>query len=236
MRKSLIVVAVLLSAAWASAQNARAPIEPNAAPEATPPTIVFSLTFPQATPPFFNIAIESTGRAEYKSTPGLKNEGDPYLLEFTASEPTRTRLFELARQLNFFQGNYEYNKKVAFTGTKTLTFKNGAEEHTTNYNWSQSPQIQEITVIFQNISNTIEMGRQLQDKYRFDKLGVDAILASMENEAKENRLGELQILQPILTRMAKDSSLMNISRRRADFLISKIPPGAATATNSPANP
>ena len=236
MRKSLIIVAVLLSAVWASAQNAQAPIEPNAAPEATPPTIVFSLTFPQATPPFFNVAIESTGRSEYKSTPGLKNEGDPYLLEFTASEATRTRLFELARQLNFFQGHYEYDKKVAFTGTKTLTFKNGAEEHTANYNWSQSPQIQEITTTFQNISSTIEMGRQLQDKYRFDKLGVDAILASMENEAKENRLGELQILQPILSRMAKDSSLMNISRRRAEFLLSKVPAGAATASASPPNP
>ena len=238
MLKLLVVVffvLVVAIAAWP--QNAQAPIEPKSEnPAAAPPEIHFTLTFPQATPPFFTVAIEATGRAEYKSTPDLKNEGDPYTIEFTASEATRTRLFELARQLNFFQGNYDYNKKVAFTGTKTLTFKNGTEQHQTTYNWSQSPQIQEITTTFLNISNTIEMGRQLRDKYRYDKLGVDAILASMETEAKDNRLAELQIIEPTLSRMAKDTSLMNISRRRAEFLLSKVPPGTATASTGQPQP
>ena len=227
MRNALTFLFAVLTCCCACAQTASTPIEPNDTPQAAPPVITFTLSFPGATPPFYTIAIESTGRSEYKSTPQPKNEGDPYLLEFVASESTRTRLFELARQLNFFQGNYDYGKKIAFTGDKTLTFKNGADEHTTTYNWSQSLQIQEITTTFQNISNTIEIGRQLQDKYRYDKLGIDAILATMETEAKDDHLAELQILQPILSRMAKDTALMNISRRRAEYLLSKIPPGAA---------
>jgi len=237
MRKLFILVLILLAGVTAHAQGMQTHLQPSAPPQDTPPTIVFTLSFPGATPPFFNIAIEDTGLAEYKSTPDLKNQGDPYEVKFTASDLARTRLFELARQLNFFQGNYDYSKsKVAFTGTKTLTFKNGTDEHTTNYNWSQSPQIQEITLTFQNISNTIEMGRQLADKYRYDKLGVDAILSTMEQEAKENHLAELQILQPILSRMAKDPGLMNISRRRAEFLLSKMPPGTSTANSAPGHP
>ena len=233
--RNLFLIAVLLTAAFAFSQNASVPLEPKSeSPSAAPPEIHYTQSFPGATPPFYTIAIESTGRAEYKSTPEASNEGDPYLVEFVASDPTRERLFELARQANFFDGDFDYTKtKIAFTGTKTLTFKNGAQEHTTSYNWSQTPQIQEITQIFQGISNTVEMGRQLQEKYRFDKLGVDSILTSMENEAKDGHLEELQIIQPLLTRMAKDASLMNISRRRADFLLSKIPAGAATPAPAP---
>ena len=235
MSKLLLFIAVLLTAVGSFAQDAGVPIEPKSEnPGAAPPEIHFTLSFPGGTPPFYTIAVESTGRAEYKSTPDANNAGDPYLVEFVASEPTRERLFELARQLNFFDGDFDYTKtKVAFTGTKTLTFKNGAQEHTTSYNWSQTPQIQEITQIFQNISNTVEMGRQLQEKYRYDKLGVNSILTSMESEAKDDRLAELQILQPLLTRMSKDTSLMNISRRRADFLLSKIPPGTAISSPAP---
>lgn len=223
-----------LCMAWmvAVAQDAEPHLHPQEAqPQKDAPIISFTMSFPQGTPPFYNMAVDSSGRAEYKSTPQPNNQGDPYMLKFTASDATRTRLFELAKQLDFFRGSYDYTKsKVAFTGTKTLSFRNGKEEHETTYNWSQNPQIQEITNLFQSLEETIELGRQLQDKYRFDKLGVDAILKSLEEEAKDNRLAEIQAIQPILERIANDPNMMNISRRRADFVLSKIPKGAAIET------
>ncbi|MGZ4788737.1 MAG: hypothetical protein ACXVZX_09470, partial [Terriglobales bacterium] len=224
MLKALILVVTAFLCTFVLAQDAEPHLEPDQTPEKTPPIITFTLNFPEFKPPFYNISVESSGRSEYKSTPQPNNVGDPYLLKFVMSEPARTRLFEAARQLNFFRGNFEYTKsKVAFTGTKTLTFKNAKEEHETTYTWSDNPMIQEITTTFQNISETIELGRQLEDKYRYDKLGVDAILKVMEQEAKDKRLIELQAIQPILTRVAKDPTLMNISRRRAEFLLTKVP-------------
>ena len=226
-------VSLFCLSAFAAAQSAQPHLDPNNRPDKSPPSIVFTLDFPQATPPFYNIAIESSGNAEYKSTPQPKDTGDPYQLRFVASQATAARLFDLARQVNFFQGNFDYTRRrVAFTGTKTLYFRNATDEHQTSYNWSDNPQIQEITTIFQNISETIELGRQLADKYRFDKLGVDAILKTLEDEARSNHLAEIQSIQPTLTRIVKDPSVMNISRRRAEFLLSKIPPGATIASQS----
>lgn len=217
----------------AAAQNAQPHLHPQEVqPQKDAPIISFTLDFPQGTPPFYNIAIDSTGRAEYKSTPKPKNEGDPYELKFVASLPTRTRLFELARELNFFRGNFNYTRsKIAFTGTKTLMFRNGQEEHQTSYNWSDNPRIQEITTLFQNMEQTIELGRQLEDKYRFDKLGVDAVLKALEQDAKENRLAEIQAIEPILTKVLRDPGVMNISRRRAEFLLSKIPKSEQAAAS-----
>jgi hypothetical protein len=86
--------------------------------------------------------------------------------------------------------------------------------------------MQEITKIFQNISETIELGRSIADKYRFDKLGVDAEMKKLEQAAKDDRTAELQAISPILTKIAKDPGMMNITRRRAEFLLAKIPKSA----------
>lgn len=232
MLKRSIFAAVCLWGSFALAQNTQPHLEPGQASEKTPPIVTFTLNFPDYKPPFYSISIESSGRAEYKSTPEANNVGDPYIVKFVASEATRTRLFDAARQSNYFDGKWEYTKnRVAFTGTKTLTFKNSDQEHTTTYNWSENPTIQEVTALFQNIAEAIELGRQLEDKYRYDKLGVDAILKILEQDAKDKRLAELQAIQPILFRVAKDSSLMNISRRRAEFLLTQVPKDATVLSN-----
>ena len=106
MRKILILVLLCLLCSFAGAQSASPNLNPDQAnqPEKTPPEISFTLNFPAASPPFYNIAIDSTGRAEYKSTPLPNHEGDPYAVKFVASEPTRTRIFDLAQKLDYFRG------------------------------------------------------------------------------------------------------------------------------------
>ena len=67
------------------------------------------------------------------------------------------------------------------------------------------------------------MGRSIADKYRFDKLGVDSELRKLEQATRDQRTAELQAIEPILSRIAKDSGMMNITRRRAEALLAKIP-------------
>lgn len=222
MRKAIILITVLLACVSAVGQSANPPISPGDATNPVP-TITFSQNWPEAIPPFYSIAIAANGQASYQATPKANNEGDPYLVKFEASAETKAKLFDLAKALNHFNGNWNYKKnRIAFTGDKTLTYKNGIEEYRTTYNWSDNLQIQKITSIFQGISETVELGRLLTEKYRFDKLGVDAELKKLESAAKAGRLEEIQAIQPILSKIAKDSSMMNITRRRAEFLLSKI--------------
>lgn len=230
MRKvALLLIALLLSLA-ATAQNAEPNLSPDDATAAQAgPVVTFTQSWPAATPAFFSVAVSATGRVAYQSS-AKEQTGDPYALKFTMSPENQKLVFHVADQLKHFNGNWDYKKgKIAFTGTKTLAFKNADQAFTTTYNWSDNVQIQQLTTLFQSISETIELGRKLADTYRFDKLGVDAVLKSMEEAAKNNQLAEIQAVQPILSKLAKDSSLMNISRRRAEFLLSKIPKDAAVA-------
>lgn len=228
-RKFALMAAVLLVCAQVGlAQTVGAVTEmPSIPADATPPVVVFSQVWPDAMPPYYSVAVDSTGRTTYYSTPKSADSGDPYTMRFTLSPEAQQRVFDLARQLKYFQGNFDFKKgKIAFTGRKTLYFQNGKEEHQTSFNWSDNLAIQQLTKLFQDISETVEIGRVISEKYRFDKLGVDSEMKKLEQASKDDRVSELQAIQPILTRIANDTGMMNITRRRADALLAKIPQAA----------
>jgi hypothetical protein len=218
---------LVLSAILAGPILAQTPdLEPNAEPSAPVPTVSFDFVWATSDPSHYFIAIESTGRAAYRSerqadTPQAASE--PYTLKFTASEPTRNRIFELTRALNYFQGDFEYRKsKVAQSGIKTLAFKDGPRQFQTQYNWSSNASVQELTSIFQGISQTVEFGRRLEYLYHHDKLGLDAELKRMEELANENQLRELQVEEPLLRQLANDKSLLHLVQQRAQKLLARV--------------
>src|SRR3954466_761985 len=72
---------------------------------AAAPTVSFELTWPQADPQWYSVSVSSTGAATYKSQPRLQDHetaGDPFTVEFTATEETRARIFELAKAVDYF--------------------------------------------------------------------------------------------------------------------------------------
>jgi hypothetical protein len=197
------------------------------------PTISFDLVFPNSVPSHYAVSIQSTGKAAYRSNPEVSSgsgSGDPYIVKFTASEATSRRIFELTKQADFFKKDFDYKKtRIANTGNKTLTYTEGPQpdfgaytngvRYQTTYVWSQNPAIQELTAIFNNISNTMEAGRRLEFDQKYDKLGLDAELKQMENLQKAGQLAEVQAIAPTLRAIAADSTVMHIARASAQKLL-----------------
>src|SRR4051812_26493098 len=71
----------------------------------------------------YEIEVDADGHAAYKSTgkpDAQSGEVDTLNKEFNLSPATRSRIFELARQADYFNGSFDFTKnKVAFTGKKT---------------------------------------------------------------------------------------------------------------------
>lgn len=215
-----LLVTVLLSAiSFAQSHD----VQPTYTDEsAAVPTISFELNWREADPQWYSVSISSTGVAIYKSQPHLQNNetaGDPFTMEFTATEETRIKIFQLAKAVNYFQGDFEFKGNIAKTGTKTLTYRDGTKESHTTINYSGNSQLMQEVSIFQNISNTMELGRRLAYQIRFDKLGVDALLKRMEELDKQGSLLEIQAIEPVLKQIATDRSFMNIARQRAQRLL-----------------
>ncbi|MBZ5630097.1 MAG: hypothetical protein LAO06_14655 [Acidobacteriia bacterium] len=231
--RTLIAVCVL--AALSGVTSAQTPNPELASPN--PPIIGFDFILPGSDPPHYSIAVEPDGKAAYRSDqvpPSDNVPGEPYIVKFTVSEPTRARLFDLTRALHCFQGDFEYHGgRLANMGAKTLKCVFADRESHTTYNYTTNQQLQELTTIFQNISNTLEYGRRLAYLHRYDKLGLEAELKSMEEQAKDNRLGELQAVAPELERILNDTGIINVTRRRAEHLLQLIKSDPAARAAAP---
>jgi hypothetical protein len=225
-----VVLASLKFALSATAQN------PDPVENPPIPTVTFNCLWEVATPQLYTITARSTGSAHYVSGNPVRKSDDPaqaadpdYTLEFTLSSPGAAKVFALATQAKYFDGDFDYKKHgVADTGAKTLTYADLKRHFQTTYNWSENAAIDQLTSYFQGISSTIEHGRKLQFLHRYDKLGLEAHLKGMEDEAQSHYLAELQIIAPVLESIASDSSVMNIARQRARRLLQT---ARAEATN-----
>ena len=199
------------------------------------PTVIFDLNFPGAVPGHYTVAVNSSGDAAYQSNGDETNpapdqsNGEANVVRFTMSEAARTRVLRLAQKLNYFSGNFDYTRnRVANTGVKILIFADPTRHNTTTYNYSQNPDIQELTRFFQSVSATLEYGRKLERDLRYDKLDLPKQLQQMVNDAEEKELGELQAIVPVLQKISGDPSVMRIARVNSDRLLAMA--GAPLAT------
>jgi len=182
-------------------------------------SISFSLDFPQSSPEHYQISVESDGHTHYQSTGKISADydaRDDYDTDFTLSDATRAHIFELAAQAHYFSGKIDSgNKKLAFTGTKKLVYKDGQRNASAEYNYSPQPAVQQLTTLFQSIAATLEFGRRLTYYHRYQKLALDDELTHMEDEARRGELAELGAVSPILQQIYDDNSVMNVVRARA---------------------
>jgi hypothetical protein len=202
-----------------------------AQPGAAPATVSFSLDFPQSIPDHYVITVSSDRHASYESTGKLtpqSDPGDPFAEDFTMSADTCKKIFELAAKAKYFEGQVDSgNKKLASTGVKVLKYSEASRNTEATYNYSPNPAVQQLTAIFQNISSTLEFGRRLEFYHHHQKLALEEELKRMEEMAKSKSLDEIQALAPILQSIIADHSVLNVTRARAQRLLS----GANVAAN-----
>ena len=195
------------------------------APAQKDATIKFTFDFPGSVPDHYSISVDSGGHASYTSG-GQKSAGsdpdEPFHYDFTVSASNRARIFDLAARARYFAGDINYAKHaVASTGNKTLSYKDAQRNTQATYNYSTNQAVQQLTSIFQNISATLEFGQRLQFEHKYQKLALEEELKHMEEAARQNSLQEIQAVAPILKQIVADSSVINVTRARAERLLAK---------------
>jgi hypothetical protein len=186
------------------------------------PTVSFNFDFPGSEPDHYVITVAQDGSSTYESSGKLNpDNSDTSHLEFTASEASRKKIFDLARQSHYFEREVDSKKSVAFTGNKVLSYKDAARNFQVKYNYSMLLPVQELTQYFQRLSTTLEYGRRLRYFHRYQKLALNDELKKMEQASQENMLQELQAVAPVLSEIAKDPTVMNIDRARALRLLGR---------------
>ncbi len=223
MRGPVLLTLLLWAGSGLALAQDSSPAPDSASP--APPSVTFTQAFPRAVPAYLSLRVDSARHAAYESRreegePGQPELGEPYRVEFAISEVTARRIFALAESLHYFEGDWDFKKhRIADTGRKTLIYSDSTRTHQTTYNWSENHEVQELTDIFQGIASTQEAAYELDRLRRFDRLGLNSQLERMEELAKSGYLRELQVIAPLLEKLANDREIMNIARKRAQHLL-----------------
>jgi len=181
------------------------------------PRLVYSKSFPGSVPAFVELSIERNGDTQYKEA-----LDDDQPLKFQLAEADTTEIFGLVDKLGRFTHALESPLKVAFMGTKTYHFENGAEKNEVKYNFSEDPDARLLQDWFERIVETEQCLISLERAAKYDKLGVNKSLLLLQTSFERKRLVAPQQLLPLLDRIAKNETYMHMSRERAAGLADAI--------------
>jgi len=190
-----------------------------------PAVVTFTLDFPASQPERYSIRVQSDGSARYQSSgrlPANPDETDSFDLDFKVAAATRQKIFDLAAKAGYFQKDVDsHHKGLAFTGGKTVSYKDARRSGESTYNYSAIPAVQELTSLMQSLAATLEFGHRLQYDRHYQKLALDEELKRMEEMARTNQLVEVTAIQPILDQIVADPSVINVTRARAQRLLER---------------
>src|SRR5271167_1465067 len=143
--KLRFALAALLFSLSALAQQA-----PRSAPSATDQALVeFNFEWNEGIPwQSYSIQVQVDGKTHFDGIPNPSQGGDtdPVQQDFAMSEANREKTFDLARKLDYFRGDFDSHlKHIAQTGAKTLVYKSAQVHGSTTFNYSQNPDVQQLT-------------------------------------------------------------------------------------------
>ncbi len=207
----------ILMTALASAQNPQLQLKTSA----QFPTVIFNAVRWNADPSYYSIAIDATGTATYLCAPeGLEKTGSPFTTEFQVSDRTRRIVLNLAQKLDYFAGNYgDLQSSPETHSVYTLAYRYGSVNNQYTYSRSSDADIEELTSVLEEVSQTFEYGRKLSESELHNHRAIGPQLDAMKSKADRHALRDLPALLPILRNVAADPSLDVDTRKQATALI-----------------
>jgi hypothetical protein len=202
----LIALSLMAAAAWAEGR------------------IFYSKSFPGSSPPYVEITLERTGQVVYK-----ESADDPQPVKFELPAEEAELIFALAQKLDYFSRPLESGLAVAKMGDKTYRWEDPPKKNEVKFNYSMDLDARAIQDWFEKMSETVQLYLYLERAVKFDKLGTNKVLLLLQAAMDRNRVvGGPQFL-PLLDRVVKNSSYLNMARERAAVIAATIRAGKPKA-------
>jgi hypothetical protein len=173
------------------------------------PRVSYTKSFPGSDPAYMGITVDRDGAVTYREA---KDE-DPEAFKLEADAVQA--IFDLAEKLDHFKRQLESGLKVARTGDKTFRWENGGEASEAKFNYSTDENARTLQDWFERISESERAMMNLRRAIRFDKLGVNDAVLRVDTAWSQKRLVGREQFLPLLDRIAKNESFINLARERA---------------------
>jgi hypothetical protein len=186
--------------------------------------IFYSKSFPGSNPAYVEMTLERNGKVVYKES---AEDEQPVKFEMAAEDTEQ--IFALAQKLDHFSRQLESGLNVAKMGEKTFRWEDPPKKNEVKYNYSMDLDARAIQDWFEKMSETVQLYLYLERAVKFDKLGTNKVLLLIQAAMDRNRVvGGAQFL-PLLDRVIKNDSYLNMARERAAGIAATIRAGKPKA-------
>ncbi len=195
---------------------------------------VFEASFsnPGLVPAQWELEFRPDGTGHFKTargsapTAGQGIEAPDIDKDIRLSATFAAHVFELAEKKKLFKGGCESHLKVAFQGTKKLTYMGPAGQGSCEFNFSKDQEIQALGDSLVSVATTLIEGARLQALLLHDRLGLDRETQVLVESAADGRAQQICSIRDILERLAEDPAVLERVKRRARILLTKADSGA----------
>jgi hypothetical protein len=183
-------------------------------------TITYLKVFKSSYPEYTEIKISQSGAATYDIRQ-LSDASTPQAAQISAS--LTARIFDLAAKLHDFDGiDIEMHHRIANLGQKTFTYQRGAEKHSVSFNYTLNEPASQLLAIFDDLARQQTDLSDLQRTMRYDRLGVNDVLAQVEKDYDNKLFLQPDQFLPSLDQLGADTHFIDIARERARNLAARI--------------
>jgi hypothetical protein len=184
------------------------------------PRLFYSRAFPGSTPAYFDLTVESNGDTAYREA-----VDDDLPSKFHLAESEAKEVFALADKLDHFKHPLEAPVKVAFMGTKTFRFEEGAEKNEVKFNYTEDVNAQALQDWFERMAESAEHRDNVERAAKYDHLGLVQAVNLLASAYMRHRLVAVDQFLPILDRVAKNETYMHSARALAAEMAESIRKG-----------
>lgn len=177
------------------------------------PCVTFTKTLTGSSPEYLSLSIDSNGKGMYDSHK-LGDPAAPRPLQISAE--TTAQIFSLTQSLDYFRTlNLDSHHRVAYMGQKILTYQDTREVNKVQFNYSENRSAQQLTDIFEKISNVEERITELDYAMKYDHLNLPQVLSQVQYGIDNNYFVEAALMIPTLEKISADSHYLHLAQSRA---------------------
>ena len=194
--------------------------------ELPPATVEIEFTNVKLLPPHWVLKLTADGSGYFDADRGNPSPEDAnQILVGEIHRPVQlsvafaAKVFETARQKKLFTFPCESHMKVAFQGTKHLSYSGPDGHGECEYNYSKDKDIEALGESLLAVANTVVFGARLEKLLQHDRLGLDKAMEDLVTAVHDKNALEMSAIQATLQRIATDDQVLERARKRARLLL-----------------
>jgi hypothetical protein len=169
----------------------------------------------------YGIELSENGRGHVQFK---KRNEESLTLEIALKPSAIETLVILFTRADFLNESKDFisQRKVADMGTKTVRYETASRKREVVYNYSEDKGLQEISNFFENLCLQERALFEMDLALKYDRLGIPKKLDELDRNLAAKRIVAPERFTEVLEKIYQDQSLMNLARKEAKKILSKI--------------